>query len=251
MPGGVSDDSSSVVIKVFAVGFALLALLGYAMFSPSSSSSSSSHEANVPMGLLGLRFGMSVAEAQRALPEIALTKQDRPSARAPYPELKVRTILLDEPATCDLDFGVAEGLSKIECAIDPFATKARHDEVMGRMLAALRKSYGNESSSTKSDEAATTSWSWDGKASSLYLNGHYEILGLFGFPAMPGSSPQSSLHVTNTSSEHSAAEYAREQKQRAAEGAKRDEAARELERKRAEELERLRKLRAGETSASP
>ena len=110
--------------------------------------------ANVPDGLIGLRFGMTEAEVKASLPGL----------RADGAAWVGRARVFDEPASCKLQ--LACGLSRIDCAIDRPASAIEHERVERRILATLRELYGDESEWKR---AGSQEWIWHGKKAQMRL----------------------------------------------------------------------------------
>lgn len=122
----------ALVILTLVLGFAYKTLNGR----PSS----------VPLGIAGLGLGMSPERARGVFRQLDEIPPDATGIDpgSQLPRLRGRGTLFDEPATCTLWFAIEHTLSKIECALDPKATKDEQDKAGRRVLVTLQKLYGSE-----------------------------------------------------------------------------------------------------------
>ncbi|MEZ4437066.1 MAG: serine/threonine-protein kinase [bacterium] len=189
----------------------------------------------VPRGLKSLTFGMTVAEARAALPELdgvepdpkpdhpdleplfdgldpALAGMIQPPAVLPGPSYTVRTTLGALGAQCQLDFAAHDTLSRMSCEMEDFTTLAAHRAALETLRDALADRYGRP---TDEDAPADRDlmgvehharYTWRDDRAELELASRYRQF------ALPGAEvrvpPTSDLTLTNTSAEHVEAQIA-------------------------------------------
>lgn len=177
----------------------------------------------VARGLKGLTFGMTVAEARAALPELAevepLPKRARPPAdlpdlpalpegidpialgglgllgqmpvELPGPSFDVATRIGAFPARCRLDFAVNETLSNMACDFGDFPSLAAHTAAERALHRALVERYGPEGTShTPPDERIIgvthrATWTWTDAGAELELTSSFRDFG--GGVGLPGA----------------------------------------------------------------
>lgn len=151
----------SKLIEPLSVGavivVALLIVVAILTYRTSSDTGGSPAVVDVPDGLLGLRMGMTPAEAKAALPEVAAGEPEAPEqvyytggdilsmgdpTALPGTRWTFRTQLSQQLAQCTLDFSVHGGLSRIRCVADAFTDRARHVATSETLLDQLLSRYG-------------------------------------------------------------------------------------------------------------
>lgn len=115
--------------------------------------------ANVPRGLLGLRFGMSESDVRA---EIAGLVPASPGT------LEGPARVFDLPARCAFSFAGEHGLSSIQCAVDD---SENHQRAKKRIVATLRQLYGEETAWDGSDDER---WIWRGRHAELRVTASRE-----------------------------------------------------------------------------
>jgi len=216
----------------------------------------------VPRGLKELEFGMTRAEAEAKLPELA-GAQARPGelvrldsgmsvpllgdfmdrTRMPGEVVSVQTTLGTFPATCELEFAVGQvatepGLSKMTCTLTGFTTTSTHLAAEQTLYKTLTGRYGppNDTSTPPDDTMMGTehraTWTWRDDGAELALESHFNNVTFI----TPAPRPTSTLVLTNTGHEHLAvlAEVQRLEQLRI-QKLRREERS-EAERRRAEEM---------------
>jgi hypothetical protein len=143
----------ALVVLILVLGFAYKTLNG--------------RPSTVPLGIAGLGLGMSPERAREAFGRLEEIAPDAAGIDpgSQLPRLRGRGKLFDEPATCTLWFAIEHTLSKIECALDPKATKDEQQKAGRRVLVTLQKLYGSE----REGSLATANHVWQNQRALLSL----------------------------------------------------------------------------------
>ncbi len=258
-----------------------MALFGVCILSPSESPGPP-RVVKVPMGLKGLRFGMTPAEARVILKQIkplptneqcaaAAEEPDRDMLHsvkirmackreaeqwyalgedrmAQGPRVSVETLLFGEPARCTLNFSVKGGLSRMACSVDSPQHKGR--EIWDRITTPMYRRWGHTSrSNDAADDLITENRriSWENPQASLdvrfFARGDNNALAQLGLSA---GTTMNEILITNTLRKHITIREAAEAKAVEEEERQRTEQQQqdqqEAERERQERIERIRRM---------
>jgi hypothetical protein len=181
----------------------------------------------VARGLKGLRFGMTLAEAQAALPGLhdpddlgfgspggeghldlhdlgALSElKELLPAEPPGPRLAIETRLGTEPARCILAFAWQGKLSAMACSLGPYRTEESHRVAERALLTALTAKYGHPQAPTSGPGAtygleAERRWLWQDLGARLEFVSYYDRMN----EMLTGLMQTSRLTLKNESTEH-------------------------------------------------
>lgn len=253
-PGGSGGRwVAGMVVAALVVG-------GVALWDPDREEAPPIAPVDVPAGILGLRLGMTLAEARAELPEVAAGAAEPagfvsgdlhsamvipPLVRLPGERWRYRTAIGATMADCHLDFAVADGLSRVECAIEGLGTDGAHREATQHILSQLESRYGLKRAAgcpqDRSGEVPAlhvrrdVRCTWQDEGEELLVRGSFEDFGAMGGGLLQ---PRGSLTIVLRSRAHERLE--RDLRDEAAAEERRRQEADRAERARLDEEERRR-----------
>ena len=220
----------------------------------------------VPHGLLGLRFGMTLAAAKAALPEVTQGEAEPPDTvslsdaglitpfgfgKLPGERWRFRTNIGGRLSTCFLDFAVKGGLSNIECDLDGFDSYGPQSVAENAILEQLGSKYGlsrdggcRTGNDNQFDTTSKISCTWQDPGATLTFHSTFRD---FGMGMGVNLSPDSKVRIELTSAEHNDVVRKVESKIRAEQQRKDEQARKDREAREAAERKRLEQAGGGRT----